>query len=45
MDTITEPLTEEEILATTSEEATAEEIKVDVEMKAECCVIHLCGCD
>jgi hypothetical protein len=44
MYTIKEPLTEEEILAVTSEDATGEEIKVDMETKAECCVDHLCGC-
>lgn len=44
MHTITEPLTEEEILAATSEEATGEQIKEDMETKAQCCVDHLCGC-
>ncbi len=44
MYTITEPLTEEEILATTSEDATGEQIKEDMETKAQCCVDHLCGC-
>lgn len=45
MHVITEPLTEEEILAAVSEDATGEEIKKDVETKAKCCIVHLCGCD
>lgn len=44
MYTITKPLTEEEILAAVSEDATGEEIKKDMETKAQCCVDHLCGC-
>lgn len=44
MDIITVPLTEEDVLAATAEEATGEQIKVDMETKAQCCVDHLCGC-
>lgn len=44
METITEPLTEEEILAATSLDATGEQIKADIETKAQTCVDHLCGC-
>ena len=44
MEFITEPLTEEEILAATAPEATGEEIKIDMETKAQCCVDHLCEC-
>jgi hypothetical protein len=44
MNTVTKPLTEEEILAATSKDATGEQIKVDMETKAQCCVDHLCGC-
>jgi hypothetical protein len=45
MYTVAEPLTEEEILAATSEEATGEQIKEDMETKAQSCVNHLCGCE
>lgn len=41
---ITAPLVEEEILAAVSEGATGEEIKKELETKAQCCVDHLCGC-
>lgn len=44
MQTIIEPLSEEEILASTALEATGEQIRVDMETKAQCCVDHLCGC-
>ena len=44
METVTEPLTEEEILAATAPETTGEQIKADIETKAQCCVDHLCGC-
>ncbi len=44
MYTITQPLTEDEILAAVSEDATGKEIKKDMETKAQCCVDHLCGC-
>lgn len=45
MRTVTEPLTEEEILAVTSEEATGDQIAADMETRAQCCVNHLCGCN
>lgn len=41
---VTEPLTENDVLAATSENATGERIKEDMENKAQCCVDHLCGC-
>ena len=44
METIKEPLTEEEILAVTEDEVTGDQIKEDMETKAQCCVDHLCGC-
>lgn len=44
MQTIIDPLTEEEILASTTSDATGEQIKLDMETKAQCCVDHLCGC-
>ncbi len=44
MYSITEPLTEVEVLAATFEDATGEQIKADMETKAQCCVDHLCGC-
>ena len=44
MHTIIDPLTEEEILAATLQDATGEQIKEDMETKAQCCVDHLCGC-
>ncbi len=44
MNTITEPLTEKEILAATAENATAEQIRADMETKGQYCVDHLCGC-
>ena len=44
MQMIVEPLTEEEVLASTAPGATGEQIKVDMETKAQCCVDHLCGC-
>ena len=44
MVTITNPLTEEEILVATTEEATAEQIKEYLETKPQCCVDSRCGC-
>ena len=44
MHTLIAPLTEEEILAATLEDATGEQIKEDMETKAQSCVDHLCGC-
>ena len=44
MKVITKPLTEEQVLAPVSEDATAEEIYKGFVAKAECCVNHLCGC-
>lgn len=44
MQVITKPLTESEILKATSVNVTGEEIKKEMEIKAECCVDHLCGC-
>ncbi len=44
MESITKPLTEEEILAATSIGATGEQIRMDMETKAQYCVDHLCGC-
>lgn len=44
MYSITEPLTEEEVLAATFEDATGDQIKVDMETKAQFCIVHLCGC-
>jgi len=44
METISEPLMEEEILAVTEDEATGEQIAEDIETKAQLCVDHLCGC-
>jgi hypothetical protein len=44
MQIVIQPLTEGEILAPTSTAATGEQIKYDIETKAESCVNHLCGC-
>ena len=44
MKVIAKPLTEEQVLAPVSEDATAEEIYKGFVAKAECCVNHLCGC-
>lgn len=44
MEIVVHPLTEEEVLASTSEDATAEQIRADMETKAQFCVDHLCGC-
>ena len=44
MEIVVRPLTEEEVLAATQDEATAELIEKDIETKAQCCVDHLCGC-
>lgn len=37
-------ISEEEILAATLPDATGEEIVQGMEARAECCVVHLCGC-
>jgi hypothetical protein len=44
MEIVTEPLTEEEVLAVTFADIDADSIVVNMETKAQCCVDHLCGC-
>jgi len=44
MELIVEPIEEQEVLAVTSEDATPELVRDDIEAKAQCCVDHLCGC-
>lgn len=41
---ISEPASEEEVLAVTTEATDAEAIVEQMEAKAQCCVNHLCGC-
>jgi hypothetical protein len=42
---ISEAKTEELILMSVSEDASAEEVMESIKEKAECCVDHLCGCN
>jgi len=44
MQIVTEPLTEEEVLAVTAENVDADLVLEHMETKAQCCVDHLCGC-
>lgn len=44
MEIVTEPLTEEEVLAVTSADIDADSIVENMETKAQTCVDHLCGC-
>lgn len=44
MKIVAKPVEEKEILATTKEDAKAAEIQKGLISKAECCVVHLCGC-
>lgn len=44
MQIVTEPLTEEEVLAVTVETVDADLVLEHMETKAQCCVDHLCGC-
>ena len=39
-----EGLSEEEVLLVASETADADEVAEVIELRAECCVDHLCGC-
>ncbi len=41
---IAEPKQEEEILAAVSKNADAEKVREGMVSRAECCVVHLCGC-
>ena len=45
MKVIAEPKTEEKVLAAVTSEADAEEVREGMVSRAECCVVHLCGCD
>ena len=42
---LSEPLTELDILAETMPNANALDVAATLAVKAQCCVIHLCGCD
>ena len=44
MQIVTEPMTEEEVLAVTIESVDADLVVEYMETKAQCCVVHLCGC-
>jgi hypothetical protein len=44
MKEISKPKKEEEILAAVDKKANKDKIMEEVVAKAECCVVHLCGC-
>lgn len=44
MQIVNEPLSEEEVLAVTFQDADAALVLEYMETKAQCCVDHLCGC-
>jgi hypothetical protein len=41
---VAKPIEEEKVLASLLENAQAEEIYEGIISRAECCVVHLCGC-
>lgn len=45
MKIIAQATTEEEILVPISEGADSAEIRDTIVMQAQCCVVHLCGCN
>ena len=44
MEILTEPVSEEQVLAVTCTDAETESIVVDIEARGLTCVDHLCGC-
>jgi hypothetical protein len=42
---VSKPQQEEEVLAPVQEDASPEEIREGIVLKAQCCVDHLCGCN
>jgi hypothetical protein len=45
MKIVAKPKTEAKVLKTVKNEATAEEIRKHIVSQAQCCVVHLCGCN